>query len=59
MSEPQISPHARQRPLPLRREELWEALPEVTRHQCRELVAELVLSVARSQLGGDESERED
>ncbi len=59
MSERQISPRARQRPLPLRREGLWEALPEVTRHRCRELFAELVLSVTRSQLGGDERERED
>ena len=59
MSERQISPRAHQRPLPLGREELWEALPEVTRHRCRELFAELVLSVARSQLGGDEGERED
>ncbi len=59
MPKLQTSPRGRQRPLPLRREELWEALPEVTRHRCRELFAELVLSVARSQLGGDESERED
>ena len=59
MSERQISPRARQRPLPLRREALWEALPEVARRRCRELFAELVLSVARSQLGGDEHERED
>ncbi len=59
MPKLQTSPRARQRPLPLRREELWEALPAVTRHRCRELFAELVLSVARSQLGGDENERED
>ena len=59
MSDPKVSPRARQRPLPLRREALWEALPEVARHRCRELVAELMLSITRSQLGGDESERED
>ncbi len=59
MSELQFSSRVRQRPLPLGREELWEAFPEIVRHQCRELFAELVLSVARSQLGGDESERED
>ena len=59
MSELRISPRARQCPLPLGREELWEALPEIARHQCRELFAELVLNIARSQLGGDEHERED
>ncbi len=59
MSELQSSPRARQRPLPLSREALWDALPEIARHRCRELIAELVLSIARSQLGGDESERED
>ena len=59
MSELKASPRSRQRPLPLRREELWEALPELARHRCRELFAELVLSIVRSQLGGDESERED
>ena len=59
MSELPTSPGARQRHLPLSREALWEALPEIARHRCRELIAELVLSIARSELGGDESERED
>ncbi len=48
----------RQRPLALSRGAHWEQFPRDVRDRCRELVVQLLMSLARSQpAAGDDDER--